>query len=323
MKKLLCFMLAVLLLLSLCACGTEQENDKKESDAEDYIDIADDAKADGDFETAETNYKKALEQDDENGQLYLDLVDVYIRQYKFIEAYDLLLEGKEKAKNTAGIQDKLLDFNPANVVTDSDDLIRGRTSFALEGKWYHTYSYDQSGTLTGVTHYEDRNEINHIDFTYNSQDKLTTYYAYYTDGRIEKLDFQYNSVGNLTHITEYQTDCTTISGYTLIEYDDKNRKTKETKNHADGSNEWEIVYNYVSDSSIVVNGYKAGVSQGTKEVTLDEDGRTVKTSSRGYFFSEIQFDVKYGGDSVRKELISEENWLTRYVCYGQTLYPNE
>lgn len=343
MKKLLAIMLVLALFATLLlACekdekienddsststnGTQSNAPTDESQPDSNYEIGMQHKMDENYEEAILAFRAAIEEDDSGfaSLSYLQLADIYIRKTEYQNAYDVLTEGYT-ATEDASLKSKLLDFSNANVITDSDGLIRGKSSFENEALvWYHVYTYDTAeSTRTAITQYDGENtQIAHIDFTYNENGQPLTSYAYYTEnGNIEKVEFEYNENGQLSKTTEYDADGT-LSGYSVNNFDEDGYKIGETRYYADGSQHWSLQYTHnVEEKSSECLVYFYGVQVGTVSGTYSDFGYRQSGSSRfkGIYDRDIQYDFDYVGHHERTETLSGDVSGARIVCYNAPL----
>lgn len=329
MKKLL----ALILILALCmmaGCTNAPSGDSgnttaKQPSESDPFAQAQEYKEAGKFDDAILGFQSVIESSPEQYLSYLELADIYIRRNQFQNAYDILILGKENVEETfiPTIDNKLLDFNRANVVVDSDKVPHGKTHM-VDGQlaWYHEYEYDtENERLTAVTHCDgEGNVIAQIELTFNDRNQPLTSYAYYTDGNIEKLEFEYNSNHQLCKTAEYDINGE-LAGYSINEFDADGYKIKETKYYADGSNHWTLVYSHnVSEKSTELEVFFYGKSVGTASMGFSDFGYPNRSSSRfkGSRDCEIEYDFDYFSNHIREEVI-EEGTLVRIVCYNAPL----
>lgn len=311
MKKILAFICVIVLCFSIVGC--------------DNLELAVKQKEDGNYADAEKTILKYIDKNKDSEIGYLELADIYIRQNKIQQAYDILMEGSS-IEDSYGIEDKLLEFNVANVLTDSDELVRGRCYIDETDTlvWYHVYNYDENGTRTGITLYDGKsNEVARLDFEYNTDKKPLQYYSYCNDGSLGKLLFEYNAVGNVTKITEYENGGDGLLGYTYIEYNKNGYKSKETNVFADYSPHWEYTYNYDDEKSGTVDIAFFGKTIGNGEFVVNEYGKIDITTRRtqGYFDIDISHDFDYESNEERVEVGDEMGGNVRTVCYGSSYFP--
>ena len=341
MKRLLTVLLVFTLLATLLpACGKDEEATPSESTSgtqstpstpstnpskpDTNYETGIKHKNDGNYEEAIIAFQSAIEDGDSVSLSYLQLADIYIRKTEYQNAYDILTEGYAATEDYA-IQNKLLEFNSANVIKDSDNLIRGKSDFENETLvWYHVYAYDTTGnTRTGITQYNGENaEIAHIDFTYNEKGQPLTSYAYYTEGgNIEKIEFEYNGNGQLSKTTEYNADGT-LSGYSVNTFDDNGYKIGETRYYNDGSQHWSLQYTHnVEEKSGECLVFFYGVQVGTITATYSDFGYRQGGSSRfkGTYDRTITYEFDYESHHERTESLSGDTGSARIVCYNVPL----
>ena len=127
MKRAIALLIALMMLLAACGQSESEERSKKHQ-KEDLYETGLEYKQDGDLENAEAAFLEAVQEDAEDVLSYLELADIYIRQEKYQEAWDILHQGQQET-DSASIADKLLDFNSANVICDSDGKLRGKSLY--------------------------------------------------------------------------------------------------------------------------------------------------------------------------------------------------
>lgn len=326
MKKMFVLICMIVFCLCLVACSGEKQNKT------DYYSLALEQKAKADYAGAELNFLKNIEENPTHGWSYLELADIYIRENEIAKAYDILMKGKEAEKSAeigfSAIEDKLLDFNVANVITDSDELVRGRSLFDEEGvlEWYHLYNYAEDGTRTGITLYDgEGNKVDSLEFKYNSEKKPTEYYSYCKDGSLGKLEFEYNANGNVVKITEYKNGTDELLGYTYIEYNENGYKSREVNVYADNSPHWEYIYNYTEEKSGDLEIAFFGKSIGSGKFSIDEYGKVKihQTRLQGNWDISIEHGFDYESNEERVEVADEMGEDVRVVCYGSSYFPEE
>ena len=330
MRKLLTVLL-ILVLSLMTACGTgfgEDQSGKQfplPTNAPDPIAQAQEAKNAGNYVDAIAGFQSILEQDPKMHLGYLELADVYIRQNEFQKAYEILTLGKTQVDegNISALENKLLEFNYANVILDSDKVPHGRVRIENDQLvWYHVYEYDtQKQQLTAVTHCDSEGStIARLELTFNEQDQPLTSYAYYTDGNIEKLEFMYNATGQLSETREYTADGE-LASYSINEFDSNGYKIKESNYFSDNSIHWTLIYDHnVSEKSTELEIRFYGKRVGTQSMGFSDSGYPNRNSSlfKGAFDRMIEYDFDYFGNHVREEVI-EEGTLVRFVCYNAPL----
>ena len=329
MKKIVTLILVLsLILMAGCASGSDKDSSEtspKHSGKTDPFTQAQENKQNGNYDDAIAGFQSVIESDPKNYLSYLELADIYIRNHEFQQAYDILTLGKENVEEIyiPTIDDKLLDFNSANVIVDSDNTPHGKIHIT-DGQiiWAHLYEYDaQNERLTSVTHCDDEgNVIAQIELTFNERNQPLTSYAYYNNGTIEKVEFEYNSNGQLCKTNEYDADGNP-AGYSINEFDADGYKVKETKYNADGSSHWTLVYSHnVAEKKTELEIFFYGKSVGTSSMGFSDYGYPNSRSSRfkGSFDRTIEYDFDYFSNHIREEVI-EEGTLTRIVSYNAPL----
>ncbi len=329
MKKFLAILL-ILALTVIAGCTKAPSNDSSETnpkhstEKDPFVQAQADKEA-GKFEDAIAGFQSVIESDPKMYLSYLELADIYIRNNEFQNAYDILTQGKENVEEADlfALENKLLDFNKANVIVDSSNVPHGKTHIT-DGKiqWEHRYGYDiENNRLTSVTHFDSEgNVIAQVELTFNERNQPLTSYAYYTDGNIEKVEFEYNSAGQLCKTTEYDTEGN-LSGYSINEFDADGYKIKETRYYADGSNHWTLVYSHnVAEKKTELEFFFYGKSVGTASMGFSDYGYPNSRSSRfkGSFDRTIEYDFDYFSNHNREEVI-EEGTLVRIVSYNAPL----
>lgn len=329
MKKIFALILVLsLILMAGCAAGSDKEADEtspKDSGKTDLFTQAQEHKQNGNYDDAIAGFQSVIETDPKNYLSYLELADLYIRCNEFQKAYDILTQGKENVEEADlfALDNKLLDFNRANVIVDSSSIPHGKTHIA-DGKiqWEHQYGYDmENKRLTSVTHRDgEGNVIAQVELTFNDRNQPLTSYAYYTDGTIEKVEFEYNSNGQLCKTNEYDA-AGNPAGYSINEFDADGYKVKETRYNADGSNHWTLVYSHnVAEKKTDLEIFFYGKSVGTSSMGFSDFGYPNSRSSRfkGVFDRTIEYDFDYFSNHIREEVI-EEGTLTRIISYNAPL----
>lgn len=332
MKKLLALLLAMLMILTLfAACGDEtaqRDDEDTEQTAEteeeevDYYEEGMIHKQAREYDEAIEDFNAAIEGDEEDTRSYLELADVYIRLQEFQKAYDILTEGYDQT-NSSGIKDKLLDFNNANVIKDSDGVLQGKSHFS-DGKmqWCHCYSY-KDDVFSGITRLNEAGEQTHaVELEYNDAGKPTTSYAYYTNtGILEKVTFSYNNDGQLILTNEYNEQGKFV-GHSINSFDENGYKIGEIRYDENANVHWELRYTHdVVNRKSVCDYYFYGVKVGTCEATYSESGYVNGSSSRfqGSYDREISYDVSYSGGHEREEYFEGEESYARIICYNASL----
>ena len=321
MKRAIALLIALMMLLA--ACGrSESEGKSKKHQKEDLYETGLEYKQDGDLENAEAAFLEAVQEDAEDVLSYLELADIYIRQEQYQEAWDILHQGQQET-DSASIADKLLDFNSANVICDSDGKLRGKSHFADgELQWCHIYGYENE-LFTGVTHYDgDMKELGFVELTYNEAGMPTQSYIYYTNtGSLERLTMEYNEAGQLSKTAEYKLDDTLI-GYSENSFDEDGYKNGEIYYDAEGNIYWELSYTHNAENMQSTRITKFhGKQVGTSEQTYSESGYPNGGKSRfqGAFDFQISYDVSYGGSHEREEVFEGEQTYARIICYNAPL----
>lgn len=321
MKKIIILIVALMMLLA--ACGqSEPEKSGKKSQKKDLYATGLEYKQNGDLENAQAAFLEAVDADPEDALSYLELADIYIRQEKYQAAWDILHQGQQETES-ASIADKLLDFNNANVICDSDGKLRGKSHFS-DGKlqWCHIYDYENE-LLTGITHYgTDMTQLGSVALTYNEAGMPTQSYIYYTNtGNLEKLTMAYNEAGQLYQTSEYDLEDNLI-GYSENTFDENGYKIGEIHYDAEGNVHWELSYTHDAEnmqSTRITKFY--GKQVGTSEQTYSESGYPNGGKSRfqGAYDFQISYDVSYGGSHEREEIFESETTYARIIHYNAPL----
>ena len=187
MKRAVHFLLALALVLGLCACGQNAEAAWQEQydlgvrylsegnyqeaiiaftaaididpkRAEAYVGRGDAYIGSGETEdnlaTALADYEAALELDETLADAWLGLADVYIRRGEYDKALEVLREALEKTGNDQSIADKLAEME-AGTYRDSAQNIRRSNTYDLDGTLvsYTEYEYDELGRRCGWSNY--------------------------------------------------------------------------------------------------------------------------------------------------------------------------
>lgn len=320
MKKLTLLAL-VLALALLAACGQDAPEEKTQDSADAY-ESAVAYKQAGDYDQAQEAFLQAVEEEPENALSYLELADIYIRQEKYQLAWDILQQGLEET-DSASIEDKLLDFNSANVICDSDEKLRGKSHFSGgQLQWCHIYTYEGE-LLTGVTHYDgSMKQQGTVELTYDQAGKPTQSYIYYTNtGNLERLTMEYNEAGQLVKTMEYDLEDNLI-GSSENTFDEAGYKIGETYCDAQGEVHWELSYTHDVEnlkSTRITSFY--GKQVGTSEYTYSESGYRNGGRSRfqGTYDRQIDHDVSYGGSHEREEIFEGETTYARIIHYNAPL----
>lgn len=321
MKKVIVLIVALMMLL--VACGqSEPEKKGKKSQKRDLYATALEYKQNGELEKAQEAFLEAVGEDPEDALSYLELADIYIRQEKYQAAWDILHQGQEETDD-AGIADKLLDFNNANVICDSDGKLRGKSHFSDgELQWCHIYDYENE-QLTGITHYDtDMKQLGFVELTYNEAGMPTQSYIYYTNtGNLQRLTMEYNEAGQLCKTAEYDLENSLI-GYSENTFDASGYKNGEIYYDAQGEIYWELSYTHDVEnmqSTRITKFY--GKQVGTSEQTYAESGYPNGGKSRfqGAYDFQISYDVSYGGSHEREEIFESETTYARIIHYNAPL----
>ncbi len=329
MRKILALILVLsLILMAGCTSGSDDRGDDtspKNSGKTDPFTQAQEHKQAGNYDDAISGFLSVIESDPKMYLSYLELADIYIRNNEFQKAYDILTLGKENVEEAdlPALENKLLEFNRANVIVDSGNVPHGKAHITdAKIQWAHQYGYDiENKRLTSVTHCDgEGNVIARIDLTFNERNQPLTSYAYYTDGSIEKVEFEYNANGQLCKTNEYDTNGNP-AGYSINEFDAEGYKVKESKFYADGSSHWTLIYSHnVTEKSTDLEIFFYGKSVGTSSMKFSDFGYPNSRSSRfkGSRDRSIEYDFDYFSNHVREEVIGEGT-LTRIVSYNAPL----
>lgn len=321
MKKLIVF--GAVLILLLTACGQAEpaegnENSRKNDWYEDGLTY----KQGGDYEQAQVAFLEAVAEEPENALSYLELADIYIRQDQYQKAWDILHQGLEET-DSSSIKEKLLDFNNANVILDSDNKLRGKSHFSGDTlQWCHVYTYEND-LFTGITHYDgDMTQVGFVELTYNQAGMPTQSYIYYTNtGNLEKFTLEYNSNGQLYKTAEYDLEGNLI-GYSENSFDQAGYKIGEIYYNAQGEVHWELSYTHDVDNmqSTRITSF-GGKQVGTSEQSYSESGYPNGGKSRfqGVYDRQISYDVSYGGSHEREEIFESEETYARIIHYNAPL----
>lgn len=319
MKKITVWILICMMLLT--ACGQNAAEDKKTDKPNSYEAGGIGGQKEGE-ELSEEKLLEKVKQDPENAASYLALADIYIRQGEYQAAWDILNQGLEET-DSASIESKLLEFNNANVILDSDSRLRGKSHFS-DGQlqWCHIYTYEGE-KFTEITHYDGTmTQLGSVALTYDETGRPTQSYIYYSNtGALERLTMEYNEAGKLIKTTEYDLEDNLI-GYSENTFDEAGYKTGETYYDAQGQIHWELSYTHDVEnlkSTRITSFY--GKQVGTSEQTYSESGYPNGGKSRfqGVYDRHIDYDVSYGGSHERNEIFEGETTYARIVHYNAPL----
>lgn len=321
MKKIMIWLLALMLLLTACGHAEPEENDEKHQKKNGYK-AGLEFKQDGDYEKAQAAFLDVLNEEPDHTLSYLELADIYIRQDKYQAAWDILQQGLAEAEPDS-IKNKLLDFNSANVICDSDGVLRGKSHFSDDQlQWCHIYHYE-NGQLSGITHYSgDMKQLGYVALSYNSMGKPSQSYIYYTNtGSLEKVTMEYNEAGQLYKTAEYDLE-DNLLGHSENTFDENGYKTGEIYYDSQGQLYWELSYTHDVENmqSTRITSF-FGKQVGTSEQTYSESGypNGGKSRFKGVFDFQIGYDVSYGGSHEREELFESEETYARIIHYNAPL----
>ena len=241
MKRAINTVLSVILLLSLCACGSKEvpaswqeqydlgvrylsegnyeeaiiaftaviEIDSKNVDA--FLGRASAYIGSGETEenlaAALADYQSVMELDDTRADAYLGMADVYIRQGDYEKAQDILERGYEKTGDQL-ISGKLEEIK-AGTITDSSGKTRRKNGYDAAGTlaWYHTYTYDTQGRQSSVTSFDaSGSQTGHVDIQHDSNGNRLTSYYWNNSGKVGKTTYERNDAGKVTRKTHYTLD---------------------------------------------------------------------------------------------------------------------
>ena len=229
MKRAMTWILSLVLILGLCACGDSSakwreqydlgqkyltegnyeeailaftaaiEIDPKQALA--YIGRGDAYLGRGSDEESLTaafaDYETALSLDDTNAGAYLGLAEVYIARDQFDEAMDILRQGVEKTGDQR-LADRLAELESGNI-SDYWGRRLKETHYDGDGAltcWFE-YEYNDQGQCIGITSYgPDGNQVQHIDQRYDAQGHMVYgRFSWSYDGRMNGATYTYNSAG--------------------------------------------------------------------------------------------------------------------------------
>ena len=322
MKKVIACIAVMMLFLAACGQPEQTEDNNAKRQKKDQYQIGLTYKQAGDYDKAQAAFLEAVDEEPGKALSYLELADLYIRQEKYQAAWDILQQGLEETES-AEIEDKLLDFNKANVICDSDGRLRGKSHFQNDRlAWCHIYTYEED-VMTGITHYDGAgNQLGFVEMTYDQAGAPTQSYIYYTStGALERLTMEYDQDGRLARTEEYALNGDRI-GYSENIFDEDGYKIGETYYDTSGEVHWSLSYTHDIEnrkSTRITSFY--GKQVGVSEQTYSESGYPNGGKSRfqGAYDRQISYDVSYGGSHEREETFEGEETYARIIHYNAPL----
>lgn len=221
MKRIISLILAVLMILSLVACGKNMEPSWQEQ-----YDLGVRYLSEGNYEEAIIAFTAAIEIDPKREEAYVGLADVYYATGDTAKAEEILSQISEQGDDTQNV-----------VSVERTDHFDGSYSVA---------EYDASGNCVRVTQYNadgtvDCYWVSEYD-AFGNEERLTFYNA---DGTVDEyLVFEYDASGNCERETHYNAD-DTVDYYWLAEFDDFGNVVRNTRYDADGT--VREIYEYEGD----------------------------------------------------------------------------
>lgn len=246
MKRVLSLLLALVLVLGLCACG------EKAPSWQDQYDLGERYLTDGSYEEAILAFQAAIEIDPRRPEPYLLLSEVYLGRDDYDAAVAILRQGAEAIPDSEELRtrlDRLLngwsetdtEEDGSQIVTDYDG--RGRVlrircyapdSFLFQedvygddhGRWLATQkllygrdgvdstiypSYDSQGRETRADWYQDGSLVYYDLTSYGGGERSTRVDCYDAGGELLYYRFpQYDADGNWVEDISYYPDGTRI-----------------------------------------------------------------------------------------------------------------
>ena len=267
MKRVVCAVLAGLMLLGLCACGgtdarwQEQydlgikyledgsyeeavlaftaaiEIDPKQAPA--YVGRGGAYIGSGETEenlaAAQADYEEAIALDGTSAAAYLGLADVYIRRGEYDQALELLREALEKTENDQSIADKLAEMEGGTISDSSGKTRRVNNYQNGELVRYSLHEYDEEGRPIKTSVYQADGTLDHVrQPEYDEQGQAVSAVITYMNGpaRTERFHYEFGADGRRMKETRelafLETGRKDLT-YTLFSYDDAARA--ETQDH--------------------------------------------------------------------------------------------
>ena len=234
MKRVMTWILALVLTLGLCACGDSSAKWQEQYDlgqkyltegnyeeailaftaaieidpknALAYVGRGDAYLGRGSDEEGLTaafaDFETALSLDDTNAGAYLGLAEVYIARDQFDEAMDILRQGVEKTGDQR-LADRLAELESGNI-SDYWGRRLKETHYDGDGAltcWFE-YEYNDQGQCIDITSYgADGNQVQHMEQRYDVQGRMVYgrfHWSHY--GKMDGATYTYNSAGRLEKI---------------------------------------------------------------------------------------------------------------------------
>ena len=315
MKRAVHFLLALALVLGLCACGQNAEAawqeqydlgvrylsegnyeeaiiaftaaidiDPKRPEA--YVGRGDAYIGSGETEdnltAALADYEAALELDETLPGAWLGLADVYIRRGEYDKALEILREALEKTGNDPSIADKLVQME-SGIFTDSAGQIRRQNWYGEGGALtcYFTFTYDSQGREASVTSFDGAgSQLDHVENVYDQAGNLLSGVGMISSaGEIQFGEYEYDAAGN--RIQEiYHTDASAdspVERQYRSAYDDDGNQTRQEYYESTGTMQSYETYAYTEGLMTRTDSYYPdGTLSGYDLYEYNEDGQILK-----------------------------------------------
>ena len=323
MRRMIAAVLALMLALSLCACGKQAAGDGTESPGagqetltwQEQYDLGVRYLSEGDYEQAIIAFTAAIEIDPKRAEAYLGLSDAYAEQGDIANAIEALERGQEQTEDPA-IQERLEQLLALQNSGELNSYVV--YSYDEQGREIRQASYDANGQLQWAydLEYDEISGKVNKRIRYSAENKIegwTVYYLYFHPGGGEwhtYPEIDYDADGQI--LLRDDEDCV-VSGGELTQYSETDSRGTSVYELANGK--------VVRDTRTETGGY---YNEEIRENIFNEIGKM--TSQRIYYdgvlYYEHTFEYDDANNTVQiaswgKNIINTPNPTRRFLAYDE------
>lgn len=224
---------------------TEEETEEaKEEESANYLEKAQEAYDDGDYEMASQYYAMVIQDDSQDEDAYSMRALALLKQQDCEQAAITLCEG------IAATDSEELKREREQLITDVMTL--SCSQFNSLGVLVCDVTYDTDGNPVRYTHYSDGTNISAVEeCEYDSKGRCTEKTQYNGNMQLEwEETYSYDSSDNMISCVHYNSK-SRKEWRDEYEYDMQGRQIEVTRYNADGSLSWWDEYTYTNDENMI------------------------------------------------------------------------
>ena len=290
MKRILGLLLALVMLVSVCACGHSPSAQEETPTWQEQYDLGLRWLTDGNCAEAVIAFTTAIEIDPKRPEAYLSLACAYIGQNDFENAEKILGEGVE-ATGDDSLRQKLDELLNGDI-TDYEGRKRRIKGYDASGTltYYADYTYKDGRTASVTSYSADGTQTGHVDLAYDADGHMLTGFTEDPKtGRVVPKLFEYDENGDCV-FSKILSDSEVL---TYSEYNGQHQVIRE---------EHRLVFEAGEEQTAKISYFEYSASgKETKRSVYDNDGNLRETHIREYDEQDrqIRYSVYDGAGALR------------------------